>query len=239
MIVERPAVLIFVWSGALLFVASLAVFGYSYFVSFGRPAPPGPVGRDVLVNIALFSVFALHHSLLARSGAKGLLQRVLSAPLERSIYTWTASILLIVVCLRWRLIPGELYRVEGSLAIVGHAIQITGAAVSICGSTAIGMLKLAGVQSLLEARQGRAAEHLGLQTSGLYGFVRHPLYFAWVLMMFGTPHMTATRLVFAIVSTAYLALAIPLEERGLIGVFGDEYRSYKRRVRWRMVPGVY
>ena len=60
-----------------------------------------------------------------------------------------------------------------------------------------------------------------LQTHGVYGFVRHPLYFAWVLMVFGTPHMTMTRLTFAVISTAYLAIAIPFEERGLVDVFGS------------------
>ena len=51
--------------------------------------------------------------------------------------------------------------------------------------------------------------------------------------------MTMTRLTFAVVSTAYLGMAIPLEERGLIRVFGDDYRRYQRQVRWRMLPGVY
>ena len=76
-------------------------------------------------------------------------------------------------------------------------------------------------------------------TTGLYGFVRHPLYFSWLLVVFGTPHMTMTRLTFAVVSSAYLGFAIPFEERGLIRVFGDDYRRYQRQVRWRMLPGVY
>jgi protein-S-isoprenylcysteine O-methyltransferase Ste14 len=58
-------------------------------------------------------------------------------------------------------------------------------------------------------------------------------------MVFGTPHMTMTRLVFAAASTAYLAIGIPFEERGLIQVFGGEYREYQKQVRWRMIPGVY
>ena len=81
--------------------------------------------------------------------------------------------------------------------------------------------------------------HVPLQTHGVYGFVRHPVYFAWVLMVIGTPHMTMTRLTFAVISTAYLAIAIPFEERGLLDVFGSEYREYQKRVRWRMIPGLY
>jgi len=69
--------------------------------------------------------------------------------------------------------------------------------------------------------------------------VRHPLYFAWVLLVFGAPVMTATRATFAIASTAYLALAIPWEERSLIDLFGEQYEEYRRQVRWRMIPGIY
>jgi protein-S-isoprenylcysteine O-methyltransferase Ste14 len=51
--------------------------------------------------------------------------------------------------------------------------------------------------------------------------------------------MTLTRFSFAVISTAYLALAIPFEERSLVEVFGEEYDAYSRRVRWRMLPGIY
>ena len=238
MTAERTGVLAFVWAGALLFAASLAVFLYGYFVTFGRTAPPGPALRDAAVNAGLFSIFALHHSVLARPRAKAMVARLVPPALERSVYTWTASLLFLGVCLLWRPVPGELYNLQGPLALLGTGIQALGIVLTALGSSAIGALELAGVRPALDAAHAGAARP-PLHTSGLYGFVRHPLYFAWVLVVFGTPHMTATRLVFAVVSTAYLALAIPFEERGLIRTFGPDYLDYRRKVRWRMVPGVY
>ena len=51
--------------------------------------------------------------------------------------------------------------------------------------------------------------------------------------------MTATRAAFAIISTAYLMMAIPWEERGLVATFGPEYEAYRRSVKTRMIPWVY
>ena len=78
-----------------------------------------------------------------------------------------------------------------------------------------------------------------LTVGGPYTWVRHPIYLGWVLLVFGAPAMTTGRLCFATVSTLYLIVAIPLEERSLTGEFGAAYARYRRQVRWRLLPGVW
>lgn len=227
------------WGGALLFVGALSYFLYAYLVRFGRPASGGPVLRPAILNGALFSAFALHHSLLARSSLQARLHRVLPGPTERSLYTWIASALLLATCWLWQPVPGVLYMLPGWFAWAGVGAQAAGVVLTFAGSRAIDVLDLAGVRPMLVAASGQRAAHVPLVTTGIYGLVRHPLYFGWALLVFGAPTMTATRAVFAIVSTAYLAVAIPWEERSLVNTFGDEYRNYQKRVRWRMIPGLY
>jgi hypothetical protein len=234
-----PGARVFAWWGALLFATSLAVFVYAYFVTFGRPAPAGPWLRNALFNVGLFSVFALHHSALARARPKAWMTRVVSPALERPVYVWIASVLLISVCLLWRPVPGELYRIEGAPAVLLRTLQIAAIVMTIFASSSVGVWDLAGVAHLVDARRADPPRHVPLRTTGLYGMVRHPLYFAWSILVFSAPHMTMTRFVFATVSTAYLAIAVPFEERGLISTFGDDYRTYRRQVRWRMLPGLY
>lgn len=234
----RP-IIIFAWLGGLLFVVSLAVLLYSYVVTFGHPTSSTERWPAIVVNFALFSLFAAHHSVFARSGVKAIIARLISPAIERSVYVWIASILLICVCLLWQPVNGDLYRVEWPLSLLGYTIQIIGVSITARGSSAIDVLDLAGIRRAVDAAHSRVSPSLPLQTKGVYGFVRHPLYFAWLLFVFGTPHMTFTRLEFAVISSAYLALAIPFEERALIHTFGDEYRAYRKKVKWRMLPGVY
>lgn len=232
------AVLLIAWSGATAFVAALLLFLYVYLVRFGNAAGDGPMVRPIVLNVLLFSAFALHHSLLARPWAKAAVHQLVPVPLERAIYTWAASLLFIVVCWFWQPVPGELYSLGGLAAVAGYTVQALGIALTLRSSARLDVLDLAGVRPALDPgrRQDRPPR---LVTGGAYDLVRHPVYLGWVLLVFGTPAMTATRLVFAAVSTAYLVAAVPLEERGLVRAFGAEYRRYQARVRWRIVPGIY
>jgi methanethiol S-methyltransferase len=236
---SSPAALLFAWCGAVAFAVALIFFLHSYLVRFGEPARLDARGAPVAANVLLFSIFALHHSFLARTGLKTRVQRLVGRSLERSLYTWTASLLFLLVCWYWQPVPGTLYHLSGLAAVPGYALQGIGLAITARASAKLDVLDLAGVRAVLSAGGRDAAPPPALETEGLYGLVRHPVYLAWFLFVFGAPHMTMTRLVFAFTSTAYLAIAIPFEERSLIQTFGPDYRAYRQRVRWRMIPGVY
>ena len=113
----RRSALVVAWTGAVVFAASLVWFVYCYLFRFGQPAPAGPILGPVLANVLLFSAFALHHSVLARSGAKRVMHQIVPPELERSLYTWVASLLFLAVCTWWQPVPGVLYAADGSLAL--------------------------------------------------------------------------------------------------------------------------
>lgn len=226
------------WTGGSIFVLSLGLCIYQYATAWGVE-PSGDHWSPALLDVGLFTIFALHHSLLARTGAKRLVTTVLPPWLERSAYTWVASLLFLLVCIEWRPVPGVLYAMPDGWRLLGRAAQIIGLVLTIKGTAALDGLDLAGIRQVLDARRAAAPRHVPLKTDGVFAIVRHPLYFGWVLLVFGDPTMTGTRLVFAIVSSSYLAIAVPFEERSLVEIFGDAYRDYQRRTRWRIVPGIW
>ena len=226
------------WLGGAAFVVSLALFLYAYIVRFGALRGDAVVVPGLL-NTALFTIFALHHSLFARPRVKQAVAGFVPAWFERSLYTWTASLLFIAVVLAWQPVDGVIYAAPGDWRWIGYAVQAIGILLTIRGSSAIDALDLAGIRPVLDADRHAVPRHVPLETGGVYSLVRHPLYFGWALFVLGAPTMTGTRAVFAVISTVYLAIAIPFEERALIRVFGDAYRAYQQRTRWRMIPGLY
>ena len=83
------------WTGAAVFLLSLLWSAYEYLIGFDTRTANHAPAVAVTFDVLLFSLFALHHSLLARSGAKRLVVQRVPAELERSLYTWAASLLFI------------------------------------------------------------------------------------------------------------------------------------------------
>ena len=220
----------FVWLGGVVFVLSLVLCAYSYLVAWSTPNGSMTLAAGVF-DVVLVSVFATHHSVFARDRVKRWLAETIAERLLRSVYVWAASVLLIIACLLWQPIGGTLYRATGWRAIPHTLIQLLGVLIIARAVSVINALELAGIR--------RTQAVAPLQVTGPYRLVRHPVYLGWILALFGAAHMTGDRLAFATITTIYLLIAIPWEERSLVSTFGDEYERYKRQVKWRVVPYVF
>lgn len=217
-------------AGFALFMGAVALTGWWWMRLPAVASAHGGV-RAVVLDVLLFTAFAGHHSLLARPSAKRMVARVLPDGLVRSAYVWLASLLLIALCLFWQPVGGELYRAHGVIAALLWLAQLSGVVISLLAIRRISVRELGG---LADPRPSDA-----LEFSGPYGLVRHPLYSGWVLIFFPAPIMTGDRLLFAVVSTVYLLIAMPLEEAGLAAQFGERYLEYRRAVRWRLIPYIH
>jgi protein-S-isoprenylcysteine O-methyltransferase Ste14 len=227
------------WLGGAAFVASLGYFAYTYAVTLAVPAPDGanPLAAGA-IDILLFFGFAAHHSVFARPAAKRWLRARIPARLERSTFVWMASLLLAAVCVLWQPLPGALYRHHAPLSALHAALVAAGIVLTALGAGILDPLELAGIAQVRRPRATSVSSPEPV-TRFPYNVVRHPIYLGWVLMVFGVAHMTWSRFVMAVVSTAYLVVAVQWEERQLVQSFGPAYAAYRRRVRWRIVPFVY
>jgi protein-S-isoprenylcysteine O-methyltransferase Ste14 len=216
--------------GLAAFSVSLAFMGWWWAVPAGRGGTGGGAAA-ALADVLLFSVFALHHSVMARSTPKRLLNRFVPPVVARSVYVWVASALLVSVCAWWQPIGGVLYDVRGPLAALLPVIQLAGAVLVVLAARCIRLAQLAG---LADPDPDETLQH-----HGPYAIVRHPIYLGGLLLLFASPRMTADRLAFAAASGFYLVLAVPFEEAALSRQFGARYDAYRDRVRSRIVPLIY
>ena len=222
--------------GAGLFVLSLSYFLYKYWTVFGLPADGALQLAVVVWNVVLFSAFALHHSVFARESIRRPLARALGR-LERSFYVWIASVLFVAVCKLWLPLPGTVWSVTGAFNVAFVLVQIAGVAISVYSASLIDIWDLAGIRQLdAEAVETQTTD---FKTRGPYGWVRHPIYLGWFFIVFGTGTMTMTRFVFAVVSCAYIVLAIPFEERSIRRSSQGAYERYMKQVPKKLIPGLY
>jgi protein-S-isoprenylcysteine O-methyltransferase Ste14 len=220
---------VFVWTGGAVFVSSLAFCAASYFLRWSGGS--GGDWRAAAFDAVLVGIFAAHHSIFAREPVKRWLALRVPERLLRSVYVWIASLLLLGTCAAWQPVGCELFDAHGLQAWIHGGVQLLGVWVIARAVRNLSPLELAGIrhESVIQS----------LQVVGPYRLVRHPLYLGWILVVFGAAHMTGDRLAFAVLTTAYLAIAIPWEERSLVRSLGEDYVRYRQQVRWRVIPFIY
>ena len=229
------------FAGALLFAASIGYFIWFYlFELAGRPARLGWAAAAVL-NVALFAAFGAHHSIFARARARAWVARVVSPHLERSAYVWIASVVFLLVCILWAPFGAPLWDAGPPARHALRALQAAGVAFTLWAAGALDAFALAGIRQLDAPLPPSGVEPASgaLQHTGPYGVVRHPIYLGWLLIVWAAPTMTPAHALFASTSTAYLLIATEYEERSLRQTFGRAYDDYARRVRRKIVPGIY
>jgi protein-S-isoprenylcysteine O-methyltransferase Ste14 len=227
---------IFVY-GLASYVVFFATFLYAigFVGNIGVPksidSPPAmPLVSALLIDLALLTVFALQHSIMARPAFKRWWTRIIPESAERSTYTLLSSVALIVLFTYWQPIGGEVWTVTSS---IGQALLYAGFAFGwglvLVSTFLINHFDLFGLRQVWLQLLGKPYRLLPFKTPALYRYVRHPLYVGWFFAFWCTPTMTMTHLVFAMVTTAYIVVATQFEERDLSAVH-PEYAEYRRRV---------
>ena len=194
-------------------------------------APQDPLTTALLVNAALLGLFAVQHSVMARQGFKKWLTRFIPQPAERSTYTLLSSLCLILLFWQWRPMGGVIWDVQDPAGrAILYSLFAFGWLLVLVTTFLINHFDLFGLRQVWFYLRGKAYQPLGFVMPVFYKHVRHPLYVGWLFSFWATPTMTMAHLVFAIATTAYILIAIQLEERDLLREHGEKYSVYRRKV---------
>lgn len=192
----------------------------------------GTVTPALLVNVLLLGAFAIQHSGMARPRFKRVWTKIVPQTVERSTYVLLASLLLALLFWQWRPLPSPVWSVENPTGqLILRGLFWLGWLIVLLSTFMINHLDLFGLRQVYLRLRGKAYTDLGFRTPAFYERLRHPIMFGFLIAFWATPSMTVGHLLFAAVTTAYILIAIQLEERDLLAVHGDTYRNYRQRVR--------
>ena len=233
----------FVFFGTFLyaigFVGGGNLYGAGKPLIVPRSIDLSPMGQGeslavrLIIDALLLSLFAIQHSVMARAWFKQRWTKVVTPLLERSTYVLLASSTLLLMFWQWRPIGTDrvVWDVQNSTGrLVLEALFWVGWSIVLTSTFLIDHFDLFGLRQVWHYLKGTECPAHDFRMPGFYKGVRHPIYLGFVIAFWSTPRMSVGHLFFAVMTTAYMILAIQFEERDLIRAHGEKYENYRKHV---------
>lgn len=222
--------------GFVAYVAFLGAFLYAigFVGNFGVPksidsGAIAPLTETLVVDLLFLSLFAIQHSVMARPAFKRWWTTIVPKPVERSTYVLFSSVILFGLFWQWRPLPAVVWDAQATmLGTILLGVFGIGWLIVLTSTFMINHFDLFGLRQVALYFQRRPYTPVSFVTRGLYRVVRHPIMLGFVIAFWATPRMTVGHLMFAAITTAYILVALQLEEHDLLQAHPATYEQYRR-----------
>ncbi|HPF37379.1 MAG TPA: isoprenylcysteine carboxylmethyltransferase family protein [Phycisphaerae bacterium] len=221
--------------GAGVYVLFLGTFVYAmgFVANVGVPKSidTGIQGHGfaaLIINVALLSLFAIQHTIMARPAFKRWWTSVIPRAAERSTFVLATCVCLILTFRYWRPIVGDVWRIDNEIARTAiYGVSLSGWLLVLYATFCIDHFSLFGLRQVWSHLRGETSDRGQFVTPWLYRIVRNPLMLGFLIAFWATPDMTYSHLLFAMMTTGYVFFGVMMEERDLSDYLGEPYRLYR------------
>jgi len=183
------------------------------------------------IDVLLLGIFAVQHSVMARPWFKRAWTRIVPEPAERSTYVLLSSLALVALFAYWQPLGGMVWNIQNpTVRMAMYQLFGLGFGMVLIATFLINHFDLFGLRQVWLYLIGKPYTQLTFRTPLFYKYIRHPLYVGWFMAFWFTPTMTGAHLLFAVMTTVYILMAIRWEERDLIESHGEQYIQYRESV---------
>jgi protein-S-isoprenylcysteine O-methyltransferase Ste14 len=183
----------------------------------------------LLLNTFLCSLFFIQHSGMARKSFYRWSARFMPARYGGAPYAIASGIVVLALVVFWQDSVYTLVAPQGIARMALRAVFFLAIA-SVLWALSVGFIVLYRLQANVDDLRGSVPQPAPLITHGPYRWVRHPLYLSALLLLWSYPDLTLDRLLLNLLFTVWVIAGTLLEERKLVASYGEEYRSYQRKV---------
>jgi protein-S-isoprenylcysteine O-methyltransferase Ste14 len=219
-------VVTFIAGSISLLLFGFFLFGYSFTVKDFGYSGPGILAWDMLLCL----IFFFQHSTMIRKAFRNRLTAIVPPHFQGSLYTVASATVLITIVLFWQHSEQTLISLQGISRWVAHGVFFASLIGMIWAMRSLPSFDMLGVQPILTNLSSRHERSIPLTIQGPYRWVRHPLYFSILLMIWCCPDLSVDRLLFNALFTVWIVVGTLLEERDLVTEFGETYLNYQRKV---------
>ncbi|WP_452233177.1 methanethiol S-methyltransferase [Lacinutrix sp. MEBiC02595] len=186
----------------------------------------------LFINLGLLSLFAVQHSVMARPAFKKWISPVIDPAIERSTYILLSSLALLLIYWKWQPMTTIVWNIENTtFYYIIMGVFFMGWLIVFLSTFMISHFQLFGLTQIFNNYKNKHTEDPTFQTNYFYKMVRHPIMLGFMIAFWATPFMTVGHLLFAIVTTLYMLIAVKyLEERDLRKFIGEKYEIYQKEV---------
>lgn len=185
-----------------------------------------------VVDAILLGIFAIQHSVMARSAFKKWWTGIITPAIERSTYVLLSSLALFLIYWQWQPMTSIVWKADNQMvSSILTGVYFFGWLVAFLSTFMINHFELFGLKQIFENLRNKQLQPTTFKMNFFYKIVRHPIMLGFIIAFWATPLMTLGHLIFSIATTLYIFIAVKfLEEKDLRKFHGKEYEEYQKKV---------